>query len=107
MEREAEDGERLTHPPSCFPALGAPAVTIGRLVLGHGLRLTAIGLAFGGLGALVVGRVLRGLLIGIGASDPVTFGGTAGLLAVVSIVAGFLPARRAMQADPVRVLRSE
>ena len=88
-------------------ALGAPAVTIGRLVLGHGLRFTAVGLAVGGLGALVVGRVLRGLLIGIGPSDPLTFGGTAGLLAVVSIVAGFLPARRAMQADPVRVLRSE
>jgi predicted permease len=88
-------------------ALGAPADVVLRSVVGQGMRLTGIGLALGLLGAWGLSRVLASLLYGVTATDPVTFGGTALLLGVVSLMATWIPARRAALIDPVEALRSE
>ena len=88
-------------------ALGAPRATVLRAVVGQGMRLTAIGLAIGLLGSLAVSRALASLLYGVTATDPFTFVGTAGMLALVSLLAIWIPARRAARIDPVQALRSE
>ena len=88
-------------------ALGAPASTVLRGVLGQGMRLTAFGLAIGLLGSWGISRALASLLYGVTATDPLTFASTAGLLALVSLLATWIPARRAARIDPVEALRSE
>jgi ABC-type antimicrobial peptide transport system permease subunit len=77
------------------------------LVLGQGLRLTAVGMAIGTLGALGVTRVLRSLLYGVSPTDPLSFAAVAVLLMLVAIAAAYLPARRATRVDPIRTLRAE
>jgi len=76
-------------------------------VVGEGIRLAAAGIVVGVLIALAVARLLTALLYGVGASDPMTFVGVVALLAVVSLVASYLPARRAARVDPMVALRSE
>jgi len=76
-------------------------------VVGEGIQLAAAGIVVGVLIALAVTRLLTALLYGVGASDPMTFVGVVALLAVVSLVASYLPARRAAKLDPVVALRSE
>lgn len=88
-------------------ALGADLARVRRLVLSDGGRLAAVGVALGLAGALALGRVMRSLLYGIGATDPATFAGVAALLGVVALVACWLPARRAAQVDPVEALRAD
>jgi predicted permease len=88
-------------------ALGAPAATVLKGVIGQGLRLTAFGVVIGLLGAWGVSRALASLLYGVTATDPVTFIGTAGFLASVSLLATWIPARRASRVDPVQALRAE
>ena len=88
-------------------ALGAPAGTVLKSFVGQGAKLTAVGLVIGLLGAVAMSRAMSSLLYGVQANDPITLVGTAALLAVVSIVATWLPARRAARIDPVRALRSE
>jgi putative ABC transport system permease protein len=88
-------------------ALGASRGSVLRLVVGQGLRLTAFGMVLGVAASLAVGHLLRGLLFGISASDPLTFLGVVGVLGSVALLASYLPARRATAVEPVTALRSE
>jgi putative ABC transport system permease protein len=63
------------------------------------------GMALGLLGALAGGRLLRGLLFGVGSSDPVTLVAVTGFLVAVALAAMYLPARRASRSDPMIALR--
>ena len=66
-----------------------------------------VGIGAGVLGALAVTRLLAPFLFGVSATDPVTYAGILGLLGVVSVVASWVPARRAGRVAPASVLRSE
>jgi predicted permease len=88
-------------------ALGARPEAVLRLVLGQGLRLTAVGGAAGVVLALALGRVLSGLLHGVPASDAASYLAAACALAVVALGAAALPARRAARLDPALTLREE
>jgi predicted permease len=88
-------------------ALGADRRMILRMVLIGGLRIAAAGLAIGVAGALALTHVLSGLLFGVGARDPLTFVVVPGALLVAALAACWIPARRAMQVEPVIALRGE
>ncbi|HXT71002.1 MAG TPA: ABC transporter permease [Vicinamibacterales bacterium] len=88
-------------------ALGAPAGDVRALVVRQGLALTGIGLAMGFLGAYLLAPVIDRLLISMPATDPVTFAGTALVLTATTLVACYLPARRATRVDPILTLRNE
>jgi putative ABC transport system permease protein len=88
-------------------ALGATRADVMRLVLGHGMRLVAAGIAIGVAIAWAVTQALRSMLYGISPHDPATFAAIAALLAAVAFVASYLPGRRAMRVDPVETLRAE
>ena len=98
-ERTRELGIRL--------ALGAQTSAVLKMVLWQGLKLGAIGIALGLLGALAVTRLLQSLLFGISTTDPLTFAASAFLLLSVALVACWLPASRAMKIDPMVALRHE
>ena len=82
-------------------ALGASKDDILRPVLGHGLRLTLIGLALGLAAWFALTRYLKGMLLGVTSTDAVTFSGVAILLCAVSLFTSFIPARRAMHVNPM------
>ena len=88
-------------------ALGARQDQIVGMVVGQNLRLVGLGLGLGLLAAIPVTRLLRGLLFQVGPNDPMTFIGIGAMLAVVAVVASYLPARRGTQVDPVVTLKSE
>jgi predicted permease len=88
-------------------ALGAQPFSVVGLVLRQGLVLAAIGAASGWLAALGVTRLLRGMLYGIPATDPVAFAGAGALLILAALAATAVPARQAATLDPVNALRSE
>ncbi|MGD0324449.1 MAG: FtsX-like permease family protein [Terriglobia bacterium] len=88
-------------------ALGAQARDVLRLVVGHGMVLTLIGMAIGLAGALGATRVLSSLLFGVRPTDLVTFAGVSTLLAAVALLASYIPARRATKVDPMVALRYE
>jgi putative ABC transport system permease protein len=86
-------------------ALGAQTGDVRRLLLRHGLLLTAAGIALGIGIALALTRVMSGLLFGIGPTDPVTYVAVAASLATVALLATYFPARRASRTDPIIALR--
>ncbi|MEJ7809817.1 MAG: ABC transporter permease [Gemmatimonadaceae bacterium] len=88
-------------------ALGAQERDVIRLVLRQGAAVTALGVAAGVAGALVVTRLLARLLFGVTPTDPLTFVGVSALLAAVALGATYLPARRAARVSPMVALRSE
>jgi ABC-type antimicrobial peptide transport system permease subunit len=98
---------RRTHEIGVRMALGARSGDVVRLVLGQGLRVTAVGILFGVAGALVLTRFLRSLLYEVQPTDPPTFVVVLLLFVTVSIAASYLPVRRAMKVDPMVALRYE
>jgi ABC-type antimicrobial peptide transport system permease subunit len=88
-------------------ALGAPGEMVLKSVVRQGMALTGVGLLVGVFGAWGLSRAMTSLLYGVSATDPLTFGGTVLLLALVALVAVYVPARRASRVDPVEALRSE
>ena len=88
-------------------ALGAADSDIRKLIVGKSMLLVGVGVAVGVAGALSLTRVMAGLLFGISATDPVTFGITALLLAAVAAAASAIPAQRAVRIQPINVLREE
>jgi ABC-type antimicrobial peptide transport system permease subunit len=87
-------------------ALGAQSADVLRMVLRQGFTLAFIGIAIGTVAALLVGRLLSRFLFGIAPNDPVAFGGVILVLAVVALVASFIPALRAARVDPMTALRN-
>jgi predicted permease len=98
-QRQREIGTRM--------ALGAQQSDVMRLVLGEGMLVILVGLGVGFAGSLASTRFLSGLLFGVTATDPLTFAGVIILLAVVALVACYIPARRAVRVDPLIALRYE
>jgi predicted permease len=88
-------------------ALGATPGEVMRLVLGSGLRLTVAGVAVGAICGAAAARAISGLLFGVGAFAPGTFGLAGGVLIVVALAASYVPARRASRLDPMAALRQE
>jgi putative ABC transport system permease protein len=98
-QRQREIGVRL--------ALGATGGSILRDILGRGMKLTAVGIAMGLLGAVGLNSVLRSAFLDVGDVEMMPMLGAAGLLAVVAAAACYLPARRATKIDPAITLRKE
>jgi putative ABC transport system permease protein len=88
-------------------ALGAARADVLRLIMGFGLRLTLIGVLFGLIGALLSTRLLTSLLFEVSATNPLVFTLPAALLIAVTLLAAYVPARRAASIDPMRALRAE
>ena len=88
-------------------ALGARPGNILKWVVRQGMELAVAGIAVGLLGAGALTRVMASLLFGVSATDSLTFGGVALLLAVVAFAAAAIPARRATAVDPIVALREE
>ncbi len=88
-------------------ALGAERSDVLRLVIGQGTGLATTGVAVGLGAAFALTRVMSTLLFGVSATDPAIFASASLFLAVIAIVASYIPARRAMQVDPTVSLRSE
>ena len=88
-------------------ALGASRGMVLRMVLGAGLRLVLVGVAAGTLAALASARIIRTLLYGVGPNDPLTLTVVPVLLAIITLVACYFPARRATKVDPIEALRTE
>jgi putative ABC transport system permease protein len=98
-QRRQEIGIRL--------ALGAQTRDVLRLIITQGLRLALLGVALGVAAALALTRLLKALLFGVSAHDPLTFIVIALLLVAVALLACWIPARRAMKVDPLAALRCE
>ncbi len=96
-QRTSEIGVRI--------ALGASPSRIFRLVIGHGLRLSAAGLAIGVLAAVPLTRGMRTMLVGVSAMDPMTFGAMGIAFFAIAAVSSWLPARRAAAMEPTAALR--
>jgi putative ABC transport system permease protein len=98
-QRTAEIGVRM--------ALGAPQRGIFSMVIGQGMRLSAIGIAAGLIASLALTRLMRSMLVGVAPTDPLTLAAVAVLFFSIAAVACWLPARRAAGLDPAIALRDD
>ena len=96
-----------THEIGIRMAIGAQPRDVFRMILGQGMFLTIIGMVAGLIGAFGLTRLMATMLFGIKPTDPLTFAGVALLLALVALVACYIPGRRATKVDPVNSLRYE
>ncbi len=88
-------------------AIGASDATVRRSVAWRGLRTSAVGASVGLLASVLVGSVVRGLLHGLPAYDPVTLLSVAAILVFTAVAATWTPARKALQLGPAELLRDE
>jgi ABC-type antimicrobial peptide transport system permease subunit len=88
-------------------ALGADPSTVLRMVMGASLRMVTGGLVLGTIGALLVGRLMRGLLYGVAPTDPVAVLAGVVLLGSAAALASWLPARVSTRVDPLVAMRAE
>jgi putative ABC transport system permease protein len=88
-------------------ALGADGSRVLRLVMGQAVLTTAVGLALGLLGAIVVTRLMTGLLFDVRPADPVALAGALAVLGIVALVASWLPGRAAASIEPLQAMRTE
>jgi predicted permease len=96
-----------THEIGIRMALGAAPASVLGMVLRNAMTMALCGIVVGALAALFVTRLMASMLYGVGATDPITFGAVAAILAGVAFLASYLPARRATRVDPMVVLRYE
>ncbi len=96
-----------THEIGVRMALGAETRHVLALIVGEGFRLTLIGTAIGVAAAVGLTRLMSTMLFGVRPTDVTTYATVAGVLAVVSLAAGYVPARRAARVDPMVALRNE
>jgi predicted permease len=88
-------------------ALGAARGDVLRLIVGHGVRLAAWGILGGIVGAAAITWVIQSILYNVTPTDPLSFGGVALFLALVAVMASYVPARRALAVDPIVALRND
>jgi putative ABC transport system permease protein len=88
-------------------ALGARRSDVLRLIVGQGLKLTLTGMAIGVVCSIALTWVLRSVLYGISATDPISFFAVGVVLTMVTVGASYVPARWATRVDPIQALRTE
>jgi ABC-type lipoprotein release transport system permease subunit len=88
-------------------ALGAARRDVMRLIVGHGLKLAAIGVVLGVVGAIPAAMQIRTVLYNVKPTDPISLIGVGLFLGVTAFFASYFPARRAMAVDPLIALRAE
>jgi predicted permease len=99
--------QQSTHDIGVRMALGADPRSVLALVLKSAMQMAMIGIAVGAAIALAATRTMKGLLFGVSAADPVTFFAVAFVLAAVTALASYIPARRATRIDPMIALRDQ